>query len=341
MFYRKTDDFDSFRCLAGACPLSCCAAWQIVIDEDSLARYDSIPGEVGRLLREGIDREEACFRQDADRRCAMLLDDGLCRLQKQCGEQALCRTCTQYPRHCEEYDGGREWTLALSCPEAARMLLTRQEPMRWITSEDDTPEPDPDDEFDDLLYDRLLTARDGFIGVLQDRTLPIGERAERVLAMAAALQELYDDGDIFGMDELFDAPPEAGDTLAESIRAFSKLKDLEVLYPDWPAMLDAVIARSAGESFAHTLRDRLDRHAVQCERLLVYFIDVCLCGAVYDGELYARTALAVYGTRWIVMLTCAGVLPLEEAAQRYAREVFHSDINPDELIAFLSGAGEI
>ena len=336
MYYRKTDDFDSFRCLAGDCPLSCCAAWQIVIDGDSLARYDSIPGEMGRLLREGIDRGESCFRQDAARRCAMLLDDGLCRLQKQCGEQALCRTCAQYPRHCEEYDGVREWTLAISCPEAARMLLTREEPMRWVTSEDDTPEPDPDDEFDDLFYDRLLTARETFINTLQDRSLPVRERAERVLALAGALQDRFDDGDIFGADALFDAPPEPGGTLPECIRAFAALKDLEVLYPDWPAMLDAVIARSAEEGFARTLCDEIDRHAVQCERLLVYFIDVYLCGAVYDGELFGRAALAVYGTWWIVMLSYAGGISLAEAAQRYAREVFHSDINPDDLIGRLS-----
>lgn len=38
MVYREEDDFRNFRCIAGACPESCCEGWQIVIDEDSLKR---------------------------------------------------------------------------------------------------------------------------------------------------------------------------------------------------------------------------------------------------------------------------------------------------------------
>ena len=37
----------------------------------------------------------------------------------------FCKTCRQYPRHEEEYENVRELSLSLSCPEAARMILSQ------------------------------------------------------------------------------------------------------------------------------------------------------------------------------------------------------------------------
>ena len=31
--------FQSFQCIAGACPDTCCAGWEIDVDEDALAAY--------------------------------------------------------------------------------------------------------------------------------------------------------------------------------------------------------------------------------------------------------------------------------------------------------------
>ena len=42
MYYRKTDDYDTFACIAGRCPDTCCAGWQILIDEESLERYGKV-----------------------------------------------------------------------------------------------------------------------------------------------------------------------------------------------------------------------------------------------------------------------------------------------------------
>lgn len=63
------------------------------------------------------------------RRCRMLTEEGLCTIQQNLGEASLCQTCRIYPRHMEAYPGFREYMLMLSCPEAARMMLTRKEPM--------------------------------------------------------------------------------------------------------------------------------------------------------------------------------------------------------------------
>ena len=47
MRYLKPHYYDKFVCTAGDCPDSCCAGWQIVIDETSLERYGNEKSEFG------------------------------------------------------------------------------------------------------------------------------------------------------------------------------------------------------------------------------------------------------------------------------------------------------
>ena len=79
MRYLKPHFYDQFVCTAGDCPDTCCAGWQIVIDEDSLERYGNEKSEFGKRLRNSIDWEEECFYQN-NRRCAFLNDENLCDL---------------------------------------------------------------------------------------------------------------------------------------------------------------------------------------------------------------------------------------------------------------------
>ena len=39
MLYRYPDYYDRFACIADRCEETCCAGWQIVIDEDALEKY--------------------------------------------------------------------------------------------------------------------------------------------------------------------------------------------------------------------------------------------------------------------------------------------------------------
>ena len=91
MRYLKPHFYDQFVCTAGDCPDTCCAGWQIVIDEDSLERYGNEKSEFGKRLRNSIDWEEECFYQN-NRRCAFLNDENLCDLYKELGPDSLCDT---------------------------------------------------------------------------------------------------------------------------------------------------------------------------------------------------------------------------------------------------------
>ena len=46
--------YGAFTCLADRCRDNCCIGWEIGIDPDTAAFYDSFPGETGDWLRSGI-----------------------------------------------------------------------------------------------------------------------------------------------------------------------------------------------------------------------------------------------------------------------------------------------
>ena len=159
------DYYNDFKCTADQCPDTCCAGWQIVIDEQSMERYKRIRGRfLWRMLR-SVDWARGVFRQDTDKRCAFLNENNLCDLYVACGEKSLCRTCRKYPRHIEEFEGVREISLSISCPEVARILMTRTSPVTFLTYEKEGEEEYED--FDPFLFSILEDARKEMLHILQ------------------------------------------------------------------------------------------------------------------------------------------------------------------------------
>ena len=102
------------------------------------------------------------------------------------GEGGFCKTCREYPRHTEEFEGVREITLSISCPEVARILMNRMEPVRFLSEEKEGDEEFGD--FDPFLYSILEDARKEMISILQNRNLAVIDRILLVLGMAHDMQ---------------------------------------------------------------------------------------------------------------------------------------------------------
>ena len=102
MYYRKPHYYDKFSCTAEQCPDTCCAGWQIVIDENSLEKYSNVSGDFGIRLLNSINWREGIFEQ-YEKRCSFLNAENLCDIYKELGADALCDTCRLYPRHIEEF----------------------------------------------------------------------------------------------------------------------------------------------------------------------------------------------------------------------------------------------
>ena len=46
--------YSRFSCIAQNCKHTCCAGWEIDVDKDTLAYYQTVEGEIGKRLRENI-----------------------------------------------------------------------------------------------------------------------------------------------------------------------------------------------------------------------------------------------------------------------------------------------
>ena len=351
-YYRK------FQCTADKCPDTCCAGWQIVIDEETLEKYHRYEGSFGNRLANSIDWREGVFKQYEDKRCAFLDENNLCDIYTEAGPEMFCRTCKTYPRHFEEFENVREISLAMSCPEAAKLILEPKDPVRFITVEKSYKEEIYED-FDFLLYSKLLDARDIIINILQDRTRLMKERMAMTFAFSHDLQSRIYRGHTIAMEEIFTRYTKAGakDRFAKKMTAYEGLQKsgkefkkgmlqqfskLEVLRDSWPELLQ--------KTLEHVNDDETDRLwkksegdadlEIIAEHLMVYFIFTYFCGAVYDEEAHSKMKFSIIGT--LMILETAKTLWTEnreggkmaavlEAAKRYSREVEHSDENIELL----------
>ena len=355
MYYRKPHYYDKFSCTAEQCPDTCCAGWQIVIDENSLEKYSNVSGDFGIRLLNSINWREGIFEQ-YEKRCSFLNAENLCDIYKELGADALCDTCRLYPRHIEEFENLREFSLSLSCPVAAKMILQCQEPVRFLEEEDEKEEGEEDfEDFDFLLFDCLLEVREKLFSIVQNRTIPIEKRMYCVLKMAKNLQTALDEGELFERDFISDMElylqeeiKEFSGGFYETVQVLRKdLLRLEVLREEWKANLKATENLfQKGEIWYMDKRERYkaeikntigqEQWDIYKEQLLMFFLYTYFCGAVYDDMIYSKGVLSVISVFWIEEITFWNWAKDEriieeknilETAYRYAREIEHSDEN--------------
>ena len=355
MYYRKPHYYEKFSCTADQCPDTCCAGWQIVIDENSLEKYSNVSGDFGIRLLNSIDWREGIFEQ-YDKRCSFLNSENLCDIYKELGAEALCDTCRLYPRHIEEFENLREFSLSLSCPVAAKMILECQEPVKFLEEQDEQEECEDDfEDFDFLLFDCLLEVREKLFSIVQNRTIPIEKRMYCVLKMAKNLQDALDEGELFERDFIGEIELCLREKTEEFSSSFYKIvqvlrKDLlrlEVLREEWETNLKAAEKLfQKGEVWYMEKRERYkaeiknvigqEQWDIYKEQLLMFFLYTYFCGAVYDDMIYSKGVLSVISVFWIEEITFWNWAMDEriieeknvlETAYLYAREIEHSDEN--------------
>lgn len=366
MHYRKPQYYKNFQCIAGRCPDTCCAGWQIVIDEESLEKYSNIKSDFGTRLLNSIDWYQGTFEQ-YNRRCSFLNEKNLCDIYQELGPEALCQTCRQYPRHVEEFEDLREYSLSLSCPEAARIMLSAKEKTEFEETEDLVEENEEDyQEFDLLLFDRLEEARELIFTVIQDRSLNLSKRIAVLLRFSFEIQEALDRGELFELElkkclEDILKRKESGSPESRywNMKAMAKdLEKLEVLREDWGKELENLQIQlyDRGKESYSKIRKSFDEVLrkseieqdwdIWGEQILVFFVYTYFLGGVYDDMIYTKAVLSVFSVLWIreILLErwyIRGENPKLEtvcrAAWEYAREIEHSDENLNLLEEIFDG----
>lgn len=314
MKLRKPHYYDQFRCIAAACPDSCCKEWEVRVDDASAARYLALEGSLGDRLRSVLRREDGEYLMTIqDGRCPMWRTDGLCRIQAELGEAALCHTCREFPRLLHDYGDFLELTLELSCPEAARLILTSSaDPM----TEEELPDTGEGD-YDGEAMEVLLTTRKRMLEILRDESRPVGQVLALGLLYGCQAQGELDSGEMEEFDpaqalETASALAKPGDD--QGMLAF--FSGLEILTPQWKQRL-------AAAEKAQWQREHL--------ALARYFVERYWLQAVADYDLYSRVKLAVISCL-LVRLLGGDIL---ETAQLYSKEI---ENNTENVEAILDGA---
>ncbi len=310
MQYVFPDYYKDFQCIAGGCRHNCCIGWEIDIDPDTAAFYDTVPGEMGRRLQEHIAHgEQPHFILGQEERCPFLNDRNLCDIILTLGEEHICGICTDHPRFRNELPGRLETGIGLCCEEAARLILSRQTPM--VLEFEGQPED---------IEDEILALRDQVLTLLQDSSRTIPQRVEDMLALCqGALPET--------------SIPQWAQTLLE----------LERLDENWTRVL--TFLRDKWEQADEEGFDRfMARRQTEYQQLLVYFIYRHFANAFDQMEVAARAAFAALGYTLLRAIGCAiwtetGDFPFEqqvELARLFSSEIEYSQENLDALLDELS-----
>lgn len=304
--------YDTFRCLAGACPDSCCKEWAVAIDPEAEAKYRNLPGDLGDALRAAMCEEDGdtILAITSDRRCPMWRQDGLCRIQVQLGEEGLCNTCRQFPRLRHDYGDFIELGLELSCPEAARLILSGEGQETIVLQKAGGEAPDYDPE----AMAALLSTRQQALDVLEDSKYSPGQALAILLLFGYSVQAQLDgdETDAFYPDEALTEARKLA-TTGDGAALLKLYGDLEILTADWQTQLASPLGSLWSAAHRAMARYLVERYWLQ---------------AVSDLDLICRVKF-ILASCLTVKLLGGDILV---TAQRYSKEIENDADNVDALL---------
>ena len=200
MKYVFTDFFDEFECVGGICPDTCCAGWNVSIDNATMQKYcgldETQKNWICSCIKEVVveDKPQNMIKMKEDGRCPFLNDRNLCDIYLQVSPDALSHVCQTYPRKIVSYYDVILITVCVSCPEAARIVLKKKEPIAFEYAEDDSIADTNGADW--LLYNELINGLVITTDILQNRSYAIWERVYLVLEMTYQIQKHIEEGDL-------------------------------------------------------------------------------------------------------------------------------------------------
>lgn len=366
MILRVPEYYDEFFCIASRCKDSCCAGWEIDIDDESYEYYRSVEGPFGDRLRESMFVAEDGgyrFKLKGPKRCAMLNDNNLCDLYTALGEEALCEVCTEYPRFSLVYGQVEQKALSLSCEEVGRILFGRTEPEQLIDIE--LPGDCEDDEEDPQYVAFMEWVQKEAVAILQNRELSITERTREFLAWCDRVQTIInysqakDDLSILEAWKNQDADREIREWEQKNIEGkekparnlsyedfcdrFEIFLDMEELDEEWintKAEIEQIYHEDTYERLLLAYLNSKDYSELGYEHLLVYFVYRYLMNAVYDYDILSYAKMIVVATLVVRDMDAARfqrnggsftMFDRIDVARIFSKEVEHSEGNAEDL----------
>lgn len=364
MKIRVPDYFKDFKCIASECEDTCCAGWEVVIDDETYNHYQKVELDFGKRLRSEIvqkDGENIFVLKGTN--CPFLNENKMCDIYSEIGEDSLCYTCKQYPRYMEEFGNLREVGISLSCPEAARLILRDCSKTEFEFSENQEEITSYHD-IDAMLFINLMRCRKVIIDILQNHETDLESRVSLVLKFASGIQEKIDENNIQGIKGVEEKYVD-NNFLNEDINSLHKykgkesvkyhnmheffkvFKELKHINPNDPLGLDDVLRyfwKSDDDDELYLAKHKhfnkyYEDKMYKFENLLVYFVFRYFMKAVFDYDVSAKVKTAVvsylmikelFVLRWIKN----GEFTDEDAVDimhMYSKDIEHLEENIETL----------
>jgi len=306
--------YQHFRCIASACPDSCCKEWAVDVDDASADFYRSLDGTLGDRLRQVLkDTDDGTVMVIENGRCPMWHQDGLCRIQAELGHDALCNVCQTFPRLRHDYGDFVELGLELSCPEAARLILSMP---HTLMTDEVTGGDAPDYEAE--IMEILLASRKTVMDFLDTTSLPPNLVLAVLLLYSHEVQSWIDGGEATVMDAdscLFLAKKYAANGNWDLFLGF--FRELEILTPQWKQQL----CMPAGNGHWY----------IGFFALMRYFVSRYWLQAVSDYDLICRVKFLIAAC--LLINRIGG--DFTQTSQLFSKEI---ENNSDNLETILDGA---
>ena len=309
--------YKDFKCTASKCTDTCCAGWEIIIDDETYKHYNDTSGEFGERLKSNLtlyeDGEPGFILQNGN--CPFLNKNNLCDIYTELGEESLCYTCKTYPRVIEEYSNLREIGISLSCPEAARLILQDSKPVTFEISEDYEV-----DIYDDINFDisvQLISAKKMALDILQNRSIDLNHRVALLINFAHDIQDEINENKLSTITDIinkyskenyqkeliseFDKyKTKQSDKYDYMLKCMNIYKNLNPINDNWPKIIEHAINcfyELNDITFYQKQYDDFNEYyknkTYEYEHLLVYFIFQYFMKSVFDEELCSKVTLAV------------------------------------------------
>lgn len=305
MILKTPSFYKDFKCIAGACPDSCCQGWEVDADSQSLEYYKTLSGEIRKRIDSVLDKDEfgnTIFRLADKKRCPFLNDENLCDMHIAIGGEHTPYTCRMFPRFINDFGGTREMGVSFSCPVASDMMWNLKEPMSFVSELNDLP---PQlNEIDAQTYFFLTKAREKAFKIVQNRSVSVSERLVNLLDYGVEIQKELDD---------YPLPH-------DDIDFFEVFNNPELINPEWTEKVNNRKIKPVSNE-------------VYNENIASYFIFRYMLNAVDDYDVLSKIKMAVIG---VLVVTYFG----EDSwtIHLWSKETEHSQYNMDRYKKLLKTA---
>lgn len=239
LMYIYLDFLMEFQCIGSECLNTCCNGWDIRLDKDTAEYYEQLEGTFGDFLRQHVMRDEktndiTAIRLEEGKICPFLNEEGLCRIQIECGSEHLGSICQNYPR----YERGSENISLLgvvtSCDAVLDILYNRMQPVCLCMAGEKESNISTANDYKLLELSHFISWG---MGLLQDESVPFGVAMATVLHVGLEVEEPFERQDFEAVDQSMLQAPEVQ---AQFMTAKQELDEEQTEKAAWRFILGAV-----------------------------------------------------------------------------------------------------